>query len=105
MRVKVAADRGEFVGIALDAVDGRHVCYPVIPLVAGVEAGPFGGRRMPARSRLQGGLAGSAGIAPGAAQIKSFAAIGSKSARKCTELLLTRIFCAVGSMPTKRYIA
>ena len=41
-----------------------------------------------------------AGIAPGAAQIRSFSAIGSKSARKCTELLLTRIFCSVGSMPT-----
>ena len=27
-------------------------------------------------------------------------AIGSKSARKCTELLLTRIACSVGSMPT-----
>jgi subtilase family serine protease len=46
-----------------------------------------------------------AGIAPGAAQIRSFSAIGSKSARKCTELLLTRMACAVGSMPTNRYIA
>ena len=43
---------------------------------------------------------GSAGIAPGAAQISSCSAIGSKSARKCTELLLTRIACSVGSMPT-----
>jgi hypothetical protein len=29
MGVQVATDRGEFVGIALDAVDGRHVLYPV----------------------------------------------------------------------------
>jgi hypothetical protein len=30
-------------------------------------------------------------------------AIGAKSARKCTELLFTRIACCVGSMPMKRY--
>jgi hypothetical protein len=29
MRVQVAADRGEFVGVALDAVDRGHVWYPV----------------------------------------------------------------------------
>ena len=56
--------------------------------------------RMPGRSRVQGNAAVSAGIAPGAAQIRSFSAIGSKSARKCTELLLTRMACSVGSMPT-----
>ena len=63
-------------------------------------AGPFGLMRMPGRSRVHGSAAVSAGIAPGAAQIRSFSAIGSKSARKCTELLLTRIACSVGSMPT-----
>ena len=31
--------------------------------------------------------------------------MGSKSARKCTELLLTMIFRVVGSMPQCRYIA
>ena len=67
---------------------------------AGAKAGPFGLMRMPGRSRVQGRVAVSAGIAPGAAQIRSFSAIGSKSARKCTELLLTRIDCSVGSMPT-----
>ena len=56
--------------------------------------------RQRARSRIQGKTEVSAGIAPGEAQINSFSAIGSKSARKCTELLLTRIFCSVGSMPT-----
>jgi hypothetical protein len=45
----------------------------------------------PGRSFVHGRDAGSAGIAPGAAHIRSFAAIDSKSARKCTELLLTRI--------------
>ena len=29
MRVQIAADRGEFVGKAFDAVDVGHVCYPV----------------------------------------------------------------------------
>src|SRR4051812_6726054 len=101
MGVKIAPDRGEFVGKAVDAFDGGHVFYPVErDLVDGVKAGPFGLRRMPGRSRVQGRSAVSAGIAPGAAQIKSFSAIGSKSARKCTELLLTRIACSVGSMPT-----
>ena len=61
---------------------------------------PFGLMRMPGRSRVQGRAAVSAGIAPGAAQISSVSAIGSKSARKCTELLLTRIVCSVGSIPT-----
>ena len=72
---------------------------------AGAKAGPFGLMRMPGRSRVQGSAAVSAGIAPGAAQIISLSAIGSKSARKCTELLFTRIDCSVGSIPTKRYIA
>jgi hypothetical protein len=56
--------------------------------------------RMPGRRRVQGSDAVSAGIAPGAAQIINFSAIGSKSARKCTELLLTSIFSLVGSIPT-----
>jgi hypothetical protein len=55
---------------------------------------------MPGRSRVHGNAALSAGIAPGAAQMISFSAIGSKSARKCTELLLTRMDCSRGSMPT-----
>src|SRR5437016_7746133 len=102
---QIASDGGEFFGIAVDAVDGGHVCYSVTGEVErdwadGVKAGPFGLMRMPGRSRVQGNVAVSAGIAPGAAQIKSFSAIGSKSARKCTELLLTKIFCSVGSMPT-----
>src|ERR1700704_2671712 len=99
MRMQVATYRGELVGKAVDAVDGGHVCYSVDRGV-GAKGAPFGFSRMPGRSRVQGRVAVSAGIAPGAAQIKSFAAIGSKSARKCTELLLTRIFCSVGSMPT-----
>src|SRR6476661_2481959 len=66
----------------------------------GLNAGPFGLMRTPGRSRVHGSVAVSAGIAPGAAQISSVSAIGSKSARKCTELLLTRIACSVGSMPT-----
>ena len=65
-----------------------------------MKTGPFGLMRMPGRRRVQGSVAVSAGIAPGAAQIISFSAIGSKSARKCTELLLTKIFSSVGSMPT-----
>ena len=63
-------------------------------LIAG--AGPVG--LVAAANLVRNGV--TAGIAPGAAQIRSFSAIGSKSARKCTELLLTRIACAVGSMPT-----
>src|SRR5258708_2942621 len=105
MRVKVTANGGEFVGKAVDAVDSGHVCYPVaedfeaaVPVAT--QAEPFAFIRMPGRSRVQGSEAVSAGIAPGAAQIRSFSAIGSKSARKCTELLLTRIDCSVGSMPT-----
>ena len=66
----------------------------------GAKAGPFGLMRMPGRSRFHGSDAVSAGIAPGAAQISSVSAMGSKSARKCTELLLTRIACSVGSIPT-----
>src|ERR1700722_13492517 len=110
MRMQIPADRGEFVGKAFDAVDVGHVCYyPVAEeverdLVSGTKAGPFGLIRMPGRSRVHGNEAVSAGIAPGAAQMISFSAIGSKSARKCTELLLTRIDCSDGSMPTKRYI-
>src|SRR5258705_9370254 len=100
MGVKIPADRGEFVGKAVDAFDGGHAFYPVErDLALGVKAGPFGLMRMPGRKRVQGRPAVSAGIAPGAAQIRSFSAIGSKSARKCTELLLTRIACSVGSMP------
>ena len=110
MRVKIAADRGEFVGKAFDAVDIGHVCYPMAGEVerglgAGVNGIPFGLRRMPGRSRVHGNVEVSAGMAPGAAQMMIFSAIGSKSARKCTELLLTRIDCSVGSMPTKRNIA
>jgi hypothetical protein len=105
MGMQIAADGGEFFGIAVDAFDGGHVCYPVTgevdrDLVEGENSGPFGLMRMPGRSRVQGRVAVSAGIAPGAAQIKSFSAIGSKSARKCTELLLTRIACSDGSIPT-----
>src|SRR3984957_14832314 len=102
MRMQIPADRGEFVGIAFDAVDIGHVCYPMAgegaeegakdgDLTAGTKAGPFGLMRMPGRSRVQGRAAVSAGIAPGAAQMISFSAIASKSARKCTELLLTRM--------------
>src|SRR5215213_8531985 len=107
MGMKIAPDRGEFLGIAVNAFDGGHVCYPVAverDWDEGANGLPFGLIRIPGRSRVHGRLAGSAGIAPGAAQISSFSAIGSKSARKCTELLLTRIACSVGSMPTKRYI-
>src|SRR4051812_33345505 len=101
MRMQVAAYRSEVVEVAVDAVDGWHVCYPVErDFDVGAKGAPFGLSRMPGRSRVHGRVAVSAGIAPGAAQIRSFAAIGSKSARKCTELLLTRIFCSVGSMPT-----
>src|SRR6185437_4153422 len=104
MGMQVAADRGEFLGIAVDAFDGGHVCYPVMEVERALAGGsnglPFGLMRMPGRSRVQGREAVSAGIAPGAAQISSFSAIGSKSARKCTELLLTRMACSVGSMPT-----
>ena len=109
MGVQVPADRGEFLGIAFDAVDVGHVCYPVAEdvaedlerdLVSGAKAAPFGLMRMPGRNRVHGNAAVSAGIAPGAAQMISFSAIGSKSARKCTELLLTRMDCSVGSMPT-----
>src|SRR6266852_305441 len=105
MGVQITADGGEFFGIAVDAFDGGHVCYPVTEegegdLAGGVKVGPFGLMRMPGRSRVHGRVAVSAGIAPGAAQIKSCSAIGSKSARKCTELLLTRMACSVGSIPT-----
>src|SRR5665213_2725024 len=104
MRVQIPADRGEFVGKAFDTFDTGHVCYPMAGegdgCVRALNTGPFGLIRMPGRSRVQGKAAVSAGIAPGAAQISSFSAIGSKSARKCTELLLTRIDCSVGSMPT-----
>jgi hypothetical protein len=41
-------------------------------LAGGVNGSPFGLMRMPGRSRVQGSVAVSAGIAPGAAQIKSF---------------------------------
>src|SRR6266852_720536 len=96
MGVQIPADRREFLGIAFDAVDVGHVCYPVAEdverdLVSGAKAGPFGLMRMPGRNRVHGNAAVSAGIAPGAAQMISFSAIGSKSARKCTELLLTRM--------------
>src|SRR5216683_2445318 len=109
MGVQIPADRREFLGIAFDAVDVGHVCYPVAEdvaedlerdLVSGAKAGPFGLMRMPGRNRVHGNAAVSEGIAPGAAQMMSFSAIGSKSARKCTELLLTRMDCSVGSMPT-----
>src|SRR5450759_4181425 len=105
MRVQIPADRGEFVGIAVDAVDFWHVWYPMAgegehDSTAGAKAGPFGLMRRPGRNRVHGNAAVSAGIAPGAAQMISFSAIGSKSARKCTELLLTRMDCSVGSMPT-----
>src|SRR5713226_4272772 len=104
MGMQIAAYGGEFFGIAVDAFNGGHVCYPVAEVerdvAGGVKGAPFGLMRMPGRSRVHGRLAVSAGIAPGAAQIKSFSAIGSKSARKCTELLLTRIACSVGSIPT-----
>src|SRR3954453_23025285 len=73
--------------------------------LAGSNAGPFGLMRRPGRNRVHGRSAVSAGIAPGATQIMIFSAIGSKSARKCTELLLTRIDCSVGSIPTKRNMA
>src|ERR1700680_4962724 len=110
MGVQIPADRGEFVGKGFDAVNVGHVCYPVAEdvegdLAVGTKAGPFGLMRIPGRKRVHGNAAVSAGIAPGAAQIKSFSAIGSKSARKCTELLLTRMDCSVGSIPTKRNIA
>jgi len=59
--------------------------YPVKrDLFGGAKTGPFGLVRMPGRSLVHGSAAVSAGIAPGAAQINSFSAIGSKSARKCT---------------------
>jgi len=103
MRVQIPADRGEFVGKGFDAVDVGHLIYPMAgegehDLTAGAKAGPFGLIRIPRRNRVHGNAAVSAGIAPGAAQISSFSAIGSKSARKCTELLLTRIDCSVGSI-------
>ena len=102
MGVQIAADRGEFVGIAVDAVDVGHWTSIRLSVICfqGRRRAPFGLMRMPGRSRVHGSAAVSAGIAPGAAQIRSFSAIGSKSARKCTELLLTRIACSVGSMPT-----
>src|SRR5471030_770601 len=105
MRMQIPADSGEFVGIAVDAIDIGHICYPVAEdverdLASGTNGMPFGLVRMPGRSRVHGNVAVSAGIAPGAAQMISFSAIGSKSARKCTELLLTRIACSVGSIPT-----
>src|ERR1700704_4848404 len=101
MRMQVAAYCSEVVEVAVDTVDGGHVCYPVErDFDVGLKGAPFGLSRMPGRSRVQGRVAVSAGIAPGAAQIKSCSAIGSKSARKCTELLLTRIACSDGSIPT-----
>src|ERR1044072_3982168 len=101
MGMQIAAAAGALVAIAVDAVDGWHVCYPVErDFEVGVKAAPFGLSRMPGRSRVHGRSAELAGISPGAAPIRRFAAIGSKSGRKCTELLLTRIFCSVGSMPT-----
>src|ERR1700682_1411691 len=105
MGVQIPADRGEFVGKGFDAVDVGHLFYPVAEdverdLGLAMKAGPFGLMRLPGRSRVHGKAAVSAGIAPGAAQIKSFSAIGSKSARKCTELLLTRMACWVGSFPS-----
>src|SRR5450432_122535 len=105
MRMQIPADRGEFVGKTFDAVDVGHVCYPMAgegegDLTRGAKAGPFGLMRRPGRNRVHGRSAVSAGIAPGAAQMMIFSAIGSKSARKCTELLLTRMDCSVGSMPT-----
>src|ERR1700685_1208952 len=103
MGVQIPADRGEFVGEGFDAVDGGHVIYPVErDLVAGMKGVPFGLRRIPGRSRVQGRAAVSAGIAPGAAQISSFSAIGSKSARKCTELLLTRMASSGGCVAAKQ---
>src|ERR1700733_12947969 len=114
MGMQIPADRDEFVGKAFDTVDIWHGCYPVAgegvgEAAAGVgesdlsgatKAGPFGLMRMPGRNRVHGRAAVSAGIAPGAAQMISRSAIGSKSARKCTELLLIRMDCCVGSMPT-----
>src|SRR6266851_1937206 len=105
MRVHIPADRGELVGEGFDAVDVGHLIYPMAgegerDLTGGAKAGPFGLIRIPGRNRVHGNAAVSAGIAPGAAQMISFSAIGSKSARKCTELLLTRMACSVGSMPT-----
>src|SRR5258707_13909828 len=95
MGVQIPADRGEFFGIAFDAVDIGHVCYPVADdverdLVSGMKAGPFGLMRMPGRNRVHGSAAVSAGIAPGAAQIRSFSAIGSKIAPEMTQHFLTR---------------
>ena len=46
----------------------------------GVNGIPFGLRRTPGRSRVHGKVEVSAGIAPGAAQMMIFSAIGSKSA-------------------------
>src|SRR4029077_18609957 len=105
MGVHIPADGGEFVGKTCDASDVGQLCYPMAgewerDLMEATKAGPFGLIRIPGRNFVQGRAAVSAGIAPGAAQIRSFAAIGSKSARKCTELLLTRIACSFGSMPT-----
>src|ERR1700716_25879 len=110
MGVQVPADRGKFFGIGFDTVDIGHLTYPLAGAfargrVAGENGVPFGLIRRPGRKRVHGRSAVSAGIAPGAAQMMIFSAIGSKSARKCTELLLTRIDCSVGSIPTKRNIA
>src|SRR3981081_619988 len=99
MRVQIPADRGEFVGKGFDAVDVGHLIYPMAgegerDLTAGAKAGPFGLIRMPGPNRVHGNAAVSAGIAPGAAQMISFSAIGSKSAREWTQLLLTTMGCA-----------
>ena len=47
--------------------------------------------RIPGRRRVQGSLPGSATIGPGATQTSTSDAMGSKSARKWTELLFTMI--------------
>ena len=62
--------------------------------------GPSGRRRTPLRSRVQRNSAGSASAGPGAFTTSTSRAIGSKSARKCTELLSATMRLARGSTPT-----
>ncbi|CFP67419.1 Uncharacterised protein [Bordetella pertussis] len=57
---------------------------------------------MPGARRVQGRSAGSACMGPGALAISTAWAMGSKSARKCTELLTTRMARSSGSMPPRR---
>src|SRR5258707_9132526 len=58
-----------------------------------------GRTRVLALSRFHGRSAGSAAIGPGDLATRIRSAIGPKSARKCTELLFTRIFIFSGWMP------